>query len=31
MMTMPFMKDVTDSHLSGDGWYTIKYKGILGY
>lgn len=31
MMTLPFMSAITDSHLSGDGWYTINYRGVLGY
>ena len=31
MMTLPFMKDLTDTNLSGEDWYTVKYEGVLGY
>ena len=31
MLTLPFMKDLTDTNLSGEDWYTVEYKGILGY
>ena len=31
MLTLPFMQGVTDGKLDGDGWYTIKYKGVQGY
>lgn len=31
MLAMPFMEDTTKSNLTGTSWYTIKYKGTLGY
>ena len=31
MLAMPFMDDTTKSNLTGTSWYTIKYKGTLGY
>lgn len=30
-MDMPFMKDTTDSILSGKNWYQVQYSGTLGY
>lgn len=30
-MDMPFMKDTTESILSGKNWYQVQYSGTLGY
>lgn len=31
MMALPFMADTTKSKLTGTSWYTVKYKGTVGY
>lgn len=31
MMTLPFMEHFSEGKLSGDGWYTIEYKDLMGY
>lgn len=31
MMALPFMEETAKSNLTGTSWYSIKYKGTLGY